>query len=317
MSHPPALLGSPSPDAPETVAHQTLSAWAAEARLALAGNTLRAYASDSAAFADWCALRGHPSFPATPAIVVAYIKSDAETKSTATVRRRVSTIGRLHRAAGISNPCESELVKLALRGVARAKGTDQRQATGISSHDAVTIQARTGDSIKDCRDIALMLVGRDLLARSSELVAIRVEDIDWLEDGALVSLRRSKTSTDTQSYFIGAAAASALRGWLDRAGIDAGLVFRSLSRAGRPKENSLDTRDVRRLLKGLARMGGIPDDAVSGHSLRVGMAQDLVAANLDIASVMQAGGWRSPTMVARYTEKLTAQRGAVARFYRS
>jgi hypothetical protein len=69
-------------------------------------------------------------------------------------------------------------------------------------------------------------------------------------------------------------------------------------------------------LKGLARMGGMSDDTVSGHSLRVGMAQDLVAANLDIASVMQAGGWRSPTMVARYTEKLTAQRGAVARFYR-
>jgi hypothetical protein len=55
--------------------------------------------------------------------------------------------------------------------------------------------------------------------------------------------------------------------------------------------------------------------AVTGHSLRVGMAQDLVAADLDVASVMQAGGWSTPRMVARYTEKLTAHRGAVARFY--
>jgi hypothetical protein len=47
----------------------------------------------------------------------------------------------------------------------------------------------------------------------------------------------------------------------------------------------------------------------------VGMAQDLVAADLDLASVMQAGGWTTPAMVARYTQKISATRGAVARFY--
>jgi hypothetical protein len=45
------------------------------------------------------------------------------------------------------------------------------------------------------------------------------------------------------------------------------------------------------------------------------MAQDLVAADLDIAGIMQAGGWASPTMVARYSEKITARRGAIARYY--
>jgi hypothetical protein len=44
------------------------------------------------------------------------------------------------------------------------------------------------------------------------------------------------------------------------------------------------------------------------------MAQDLVA-DLDMASVMQAGGWTTPRMVAKYTQKLTARRGAVARYY--
>lgn len=33
---------------------------------------------------------------------------------------------------------------------------------------------------------------------------------------------------------------------------------------------------------------------------------------LDLASIMQAGKWKSPTMVARYPEKLAADRGAVA-----
>jgi hypothetical protein len=30
---------------------------------------------------------------------------------------------------------------------------------------------------------------------------------------------------------------------------------------------------------------------------------------------MQGGGWMTPRMVAHYTERLTAKRGAVARYY--
>jgi hypothetical protein len=45
------------------------------------------------------------------------------------------------------------------------------------------------------------------------------------------------------------------------------------------------------------------------------MAQDLAATNIDIGSIMQAGSWKSISMVARYTEGVTARRGAVARFY--
>ena len=54
---------------------------------------------------------------------------------------------------------------------------------------------------------------------------------------------------------------------------------------------------------------------MSGHSARVGMAQDLVAGGADLAAVMQAGRWKSPTMPARYAERLLAKRGAVAGYY--
>ena len=35
----------------------------------------------------------------------------------------------------------------------------------------------------------------------------------------------------------------------------------------------------------------------------------------EIGSVMQARGWKTAAMVSRYTERLSARRGAVARFY--
>ncbi len=47
----------------------------------------------------------------------------------------------------------------------------------------------------------------------------------------------------------------------------------------------------------------------SGHPMRVGAAQDMLAAGLEFDEVMQAGNWKSVAMVARYGERLLARRG--------
>jgi hypothetical protein len=52
---------------------------------------------------------------------------------------------------------------------------------------------------------------------------------------------------------------------------------------------------------------------VSGHSIRVGATQDLLALNIDLASVMQAGRWKSNRMPMRYGEEVLAARGGMAR----
>jgi hypothetical protein len=59
--------------------------------------------------------------------------------------------------------------------------------------------------------------------------------------------------------------------------------------------------------------GVIARYAVSGHSVRVGATQDLLALNIDLASVMQAGRWKSTRMPMRYGEEALAARGAMAR----
>jgi site-specific recombinase XerD len=300
-----------------TAAADSLHAWGVAAREALSDETQRAYATDSRAFAGWCAAAGLPMLPATPQTVATYLRSEsAAGKAVATVRRRAATVSRLHRAAGLPNPCEHELVRLALKGIARSRGTDQRQAAALTERDTVTIRARLGDTARNARDLAMLLAGRDLLSRASELVAVTVADLEPAEGGMLVQVRRHKTSTQSHAYFIGPEAAEAVQAWLARAGITEGPVFQSLTKGGRATGRALTTRDVRRTLKALAVAARLSHGKdVSGHSLRVGMAQDLVAADMDIASVMQAGGWTTPCMVARYTEKLTARRGAVARYY--
>ena len=39
---------------------------------------------------------------------------------------------------------------------------------------------------------------------------------------------------------------------------------------------------------------------VSGHSLRVGAAQDLLIRGYDLGAIMRAGGWSNPSTVSRY-----------------
>ena len=61
-------------------------------------------------------------------------------------------------------------------------------------------------------------------------------------------------------------------------------------------------------------VAGFPG-AYSGHSPRVGMAQDLAANGVELPALMEAGRWESPTMPARYTRSQAAARGAVATYY--
>ena len=53
-------------------------------------------------------------------------------------------------------------------------------------------------------------------------------------------------------------------------------------------------------------------NGIGGHSTRVGAAQDMIAHNLGIATIQQAGGWKSPRMPARYGERLEAKRSGAA-----
>jgi hypothetical protein len=43
---------------------------------------------------------------------------------------------------------------------------------------------------------------------------------------------------------------------------------------------------------------------VSGHWLRVGAAQELIARGADISAIMRAGGWKTIEVVARYVQKI-------------
>ena len=78
----------------------------------------------------------------------------------------------------------------------------------------------------------------------------------------------------------------------------------------------LSPEAVARAFKAVARYLKFPGEdieSVSGHSVRVGATQDLLALNVDLASVMREGRWKTVRMPMRYGEHVMAARGGMAR----
>jgi len=90
--------------------------------------------------------------------------------------------------------------------------------------------------------------------------------------------------------------------WLDVRGSDIDWLFCHVYR-GKPVARDLSTTTVKRLLK---QAGLDPSEikAFSGHSMRVGAAQDLLMRGVDNAAIMRAGGWKSVNVLTRYLEQV-------------
>ena len=175
-------------------------------------------------------------------------------------------------------------------------------------------RARRGESARDAErrgrvDVALLSVLRDGLLRRSEAAELRWGDVELQEDGvALLHIRRSKTDPGgggRRSCTLARRPPRPCRPSCPRmrASWDpAAPVF------------GLSASQIGRRIDAAAKAAGL-GEGFTGRSGRVGMAQDLAASGVELPELMTAGRWKSSRMPARYTERQTAGRGAVARYY--
>ncbi len=83
---------------------------AAQALAKKATATLRAYKADGTHFSDWCTEHGFVPVPAAPATDGAYLASLADSHEPATIRRRLSALGKLHRFNDLTwNPAHRDV----------------------------------------------------------------------------------------------------------------------------------------------------------------------------------------------------------------
>ena len=130
---------------------------------------------------------------------------------------------------------------------------------------------------------------------------MKVEHINL--DGRTVYISRAKNDPFGDGRIAGLSERSVLhlKEWLRMSGIEEGPLFRGLH-TGKPGNGYMETSSIRRLIKSAAHRAGMKDEALnlSGHSIRVDAAQDLMTAGYDSIAIMTAGGWKNVEVVARY-----------------
>ena len=286
--------------------------------------TRRAYAGAWERFKRWAEAEGVEAHPAHPMTVAAYLTLRAgKGLSVSSLSMDRKAISYYHRTAGLPSPTSSEGVRQTLAGL-RNRATDHgrnepRQARGLTLERldricATAYNPRTGptgrkESANVARhrgavDIALASVMRDGLLRRGEAAELRWKDVELRRDGTgRIIVRHSKTSSASAILFIGEEAADALRK-LRRPDTSPDARVFGL-RCGRSISNRIAA---------MARAAGL-GEGFTGHSPRVGMAQDLTARGLGLTAIMVAGRWKSERMPAYYSRGESVGRGAVARYY--
>jgi len=279
------------------------------ASMATASNTRKAYRSDWADFAAWCARQQLAPLPARPETVGLYCAALAETCKISTITRRLAAISKQHRNAGCDSPASlrHSAVGDVIAGMRRDRGTRPDQKRALSTDELRRMVAAIPDTPHGLRDGALLLIGFSGGFRRSELAALDFTDIEDGDDGLRILIRKSKTDQEGAGRQVGIPYGSdpntcpvrAYRKWIAAAGITAGPVFRAF-RNRTMMTGGITDRVVALVVKQCAGRVGIPEDVLAGHSLRSGHATTAAGNGASEASIMRQTGHRSVVMVRRY-----------------
>lgn len=285
-----------------------LEAYAAKSRTEA---TRRAYRSDWDDFSAWCERYSRVSLPAEPESVGLYLGSIAEGLSLATLERRLAAISTIHKEEGHESPAsvsKGPLRKI-WKGLVREKTRRQEKAEPLMVKDLRRIiehlprDRETGMlTLASLRDRAILLVGWAGALRRSEIVALHVEDVEFIAgEGINIYIRSSKSDQEGVGLLKGIPYGAhsetcpvlALRTWLQAAEITKGPIFRRFYRGGKVGASALTDQYVSLILKRHAERVGFEAADFSAHSLRSGFITQAIRAGKPERRVKEHSGHKS------------------------
>jgi site-specific recombinase XerD len=276
-----------------------------------AASTRKAYATDWADFAAWCAQRGATPLPAHVGIVAAYLSSLAsDGRKASTIGRRAAAIGYHHKLAGHEPPTNQEGVKVVLRGIRRTIGTARAGKAPATADVLGQMLDLCPDNMIGKRDRALLALGFAGAFRRSELCALEVTDLVEVPDGLRVVIRRSKTDQTGEGQEVAIPRGYKLRPveavqtWLAAAEISSGPVFRAVALGGKVSDQPLADDSASRIVKRYARRVGLEVATFSGHSLRSGFLTSAAESGANVFKMAEVSRHRSLDTLRGYVRRV-------------
>jgi len=191
--------------------------------------------------------------------------------------------------------------KIAIRKINRKLGTRFKQARPINRLLLDRMLHVCGDDLRGTRNRMILLLAYTTLRRRSELTSLRVEDLTLCGDGqGVILLRQSKTDQTQEGVLLALDIETtfAVKHWIDSAEISDGYLLRGIT--GNGLNLAMDPGQVSRTFKSLAVRAKLDPVQISGHSTRIGAAQDLLDSGVSIGQIMAKVGWSKVDTVMRY-----------------
>tara|TARA_B100000787_G_scaffold33393_1_gene22948 strand:- start:4994 stop:5950 length:957 start_codon:yes stop_codon:yes gene_type:complete len=281
-----------------------------------ANNTVRAYKSDFKYFGLFCTQNGFKSLPSEPKIVSLYLTylSTKELKMS-TLKRKLVSIGVIHRLKGHYLDTKHPSIIENIMGIKRRKGNIQKGKKPILisylKELINVIDKENSEEIKRLRDRTIILIGFSGGFRRNEIVSLDYEDLDFVEEGLKIQIRRSKTDQFGEGlvkalpYFNNSryCPVVSLKNWIAISKINSDSLFRRFSKGSKLSKYRLTDQTVALIIKKYLQLAGIDSKDYSGHSLRSGFATSAAESGAEERSIMAMTGHKSTEMVRRYIKE--------------
>jgi integrase len=137
-----------------------------------------------------------------------------------------------------------------------------------------------------------VLIGFAGAFRRSELVEIKISDLERRPRGILIHIGKSKTDQEGEGAVLPIPSGGRLRPvqaldtWLAAAAITEGQLFRNVDRHGHVGQ-ALTDRSVARIVKTVFAPLGVRVEDFSGHSLRAGFVTPALESGVDTLKIMK------------------------------
>tara|TARA_X000000950_G_C13786176_1_gene607346 strand:- start:202 stop:1158 length:957 start_codon:yes stop_codon:yes gene_type:complete len=281
-----------------------------------ANNTIRAYKSDFNDFGLFCSNHGFKSLPSEPKIISLYLTSlSSKNIKMSTLKRRLVSIGVIHRLKGHYIDTKHPSIIENIMGIKRTKGVIQKgkKPLLINTLKQVinVIDDQKHDEIKILRDKTIILIGFAGGFRRNEIVSLDFEDLDFVNEGIKINLKKSKTDqfgegfTKALPYFDNSkyCPVISIEKWIKKSNITTGPLFRRFTKGSNLSVNRLSDQTIALLVKTYLDLAGINSKDYSGHSLRSGFATSAAESGAEERSIMAMTGHKSTEMVRRYIKE--------------
>ena len=267
-----------------------------------ANNTLRAYQSDYRDFSLFCSKNGLSSMPTQPKIIALYITHLSKFSKFSTLKRRIASISVIHKLKGHYLDTKHPIIMENLHGIKRTLGSRQKAKKPLLINSLKKIIKAIDQEKKERdRDRALILIGFAGGFRRSELVSILKEDVELVDEGVKILIKKSKTDQSGE----GSVKAIPYFQNQEFCPVIALKKYMSLKKFNSNSEKifKLSDKSVALIIKKYAQIAGLDPTKYAGHSLRSGFATTAAEFGAEERNIMTMTGHKTTQMVRRYIQE--------------